>query len=600
MSEIIFLGLSLYAWITIVTVLTMFAVLLFTKVPAEAAFLGAIAVLLVTGTLDAKEATAGFSNSSVVVIGALFIVIAGLVNTGVLQWITKHLLGTPGAYWKAIVRLMVPVAVLSSFLNNTTVVALFVNVVKMWGKKLNITPSKLLIPLSYASGMGGICTLIGTPPNMIISGMYAEQTGTPMNILTPLVPGFFCLCVGVLSMILMSRLLPVRKSPEESFESTGDYTVELLVPTDCSCVGETIREAGLDEVKGGHLIEIVRFDKEVISPVPSDEFVLGGDRLIYSGQINDILELKKSHGLVNADHHVFSINEMDKNRQLKTAYVSFGSKAIGKRWGETGFSEHENLTLVAVARRGERMEQSPREIVLQAGDTVLLECPPSAKNISDDVKRQLHFFESSDIPNIGKKTLLSALIMIGMILLSSLKVMTLLEAAFLAALVMVLLRCCSVSQAFKSINWNILMVFAGSVVLGTAIEKTGLAQMLANGILSVCGDNPILVMASVCFVGTFITEFISNTATGAMFYPIIYDAALSLGYDPFPFCVALMISVSSSFATPIGSPTHMLVYAPGGYRFSDFLKVGLWMNLIILAANIIAVNLVFPLTPLNQ
>ena len=161
MSEIIFLGLSLYAWITIVTVLTMFAVLLFTKVPAEAAFLGAIAVLLVTGTLDAKEATAGFSNSSVVVIGALFIVIAGLVNTGVLQWITKHLLGAPGAYWKAIVRLMVPVAVLSSFLNNTTVVALFVNVVKMWGKKLNITPSKLLIPLSYASGMGGICTLIG-------------------------------------------------------------------------------------------------------------------------------------------------------------------------------------------------------------------------------------------------------------------------------------------------------------------------------------------------------------------------------------------------------------------------------------------------------
>ena len=138
------------------------------------------------------------------------------------------------------------------------------------------------------------------------------------------------------------------------------------------------------------------------------------------------------------------------------------------------------------------------------------------------------------------------------------------------------------------------------MVLGTAIEKTGLAQMLANGILSVCGDNPILVMASVCLVGTFITEFISNTATGAMFYPIIYDAALSLGYDPFPFCVALMISVSSSFATPIGSPTHMLVYAAGGYRFSDFLKVGLWMNLIILAANIIAVNLVFPLTPLNQ
>lgn len=261
MEGIIFLGLSLYAWITIVTVLGMFAVLIFTKVPAESAFLGAIAILLVTGVLDTKEALSGFSSSSVVVIGALFIVIAGLVHTGVLQWITKHLLGTPGSYPKAIVRLMVPVAVLSSFLNNTTVVALFVNVVKMWGKKLNITPSKLLIPLSYASGMGGICTLIGTPPNMIISGMYAEQTGNAMNVLTPLVPGLFCLCVGILSMIAMRRLLPDCKSPEEGFESTGDYTVELLVPTDCQHVGETIEEAGLNEVKGGQLIEIVRFDK---------------------------------------------------------------------------------------------------------------------------------------------------------------------------------------------------------------------------------------------------------------------------------------------------------------------------------------------------
>lgn len=599
MEGIIFLGLSLYAWITIVTVLGMFAVLIFTKVPAESAFLGAIAILLVTGVLDTKEALSGFSSSSVVVIGALFIVIAGLVHTGVLQWITKHLLGTPGSYPKAIVRLMVPVAVLSSFLNNTTVVALFVNVVKMWGKKLNITPSKLLIPLSYASGMGGICTLIGTPPNMIISGMYAEQTGNAMNVLTPLVPGLFCLCVGILSMIAMRRLLPDCKSPEEGFESTGDYTVELLVPTDCQHVGETIEEAGLNEVKGGQLIEIVRFDKEVISPVPADEFILGGDRLVYSGQINDIIELKKTHGLVNADHHVFSIDEMDKNRTLKTASIGFGSKAIGKLWSETGYETSDKLTLVAVSRRGERIEQSPREIRLQAGDTVLVECPPQMNSLSSDVKKQLQFFESADLPNIGRKTLVSSLIMVAMIALSSLGVMTLLQAAFLAALMMVLCHCCSVDQAMKSINWNILMVFAGSVVLGTAIEKTGLAQMMANGILNVCGNNPIVIMAAICLVGTFITEFISNTATGAMFYPIVYNAAVSMGYDPFPFCVALMISVSSSFATPIGSPTHMLVYGPGGYRFTDFAKVGIPMNLIIWIANLLVVNLIWPISPLN-
>ena len=595
MEGIIFLNLSLYAWITIITVLAMFAVLLFTKTPAEMAFLGAIAILFVTGTLSEKETCSGFSNSSVVVIGALFIIVGGLVHTGVLQWITKHLLGTPGSYHKAIVRLMLPVAILSSFLNNTTVVALFVNVVKMWGKKMHINPSKLLIPLSYASGMGGLCTLIGTPPNMIISGMYAEQTGVQMNILTPLIPGLFCLCVGILTMILLSRLLPDRKSAEESFESTGDYTVELLVPTECELVGKTVHEAQLDEVKGGNLIEIVRFDHEIITPVEKDEFIFGGDRLIYSGQINDILELKNTHKLVNAEHHVFSVDEMDKKRKLRTTYVSFGSKAIGQKWTETDFSAKDSLTLVAVSRRGERIQESPRDIVLQAGDTLLLDCPASSKSLTDSVKRHLHFFESDEIPNVGKKTLVSALIMLGMILLSSLKIMTLLQSAFLAALLMVATRCCSLEQAWKSINWNILMVFAGSVVLGTAIEKTGLAQMMATGILDICGDNPLVVMTAVCFVATVVTAFISNTATGAIFFPIIYNAAITLGCNPLPFCVALMISVSSSYATPIGSPTHMLVYAPGAYRFSDFLKVGLLMNVVILIATIFIVTIIFPL-----
>ena len=164
---------------------------------------------------------------------------------------------------------------------------------------------------------------------------------------------------------------------------------------------------------------------------------------------------------------------------------------------------------------------------------------------------------------------------------------------------MLVFRCCNVDQAMKAINWEILMVFAGSVVLGIAIQKTGIAERLAFGILDVCGTNPIVVMAAICFVGTFITEFISNTAAGAMFFPIMYEAAEKLGYDPYPFLIALMVSVSSSFATPIGSPTHMLVYGPGGYRFSDFMRIGLLMNLIILAANILIINIIYPLTPLQ-
>ena len=499
-----FLGFDLNAWITIVTVLTMFTVLMFTKLRADVVFVGAIGVLLVTGVLDAKDALSGFSSSSVVVIGVLFVVVAGLTYTGVLQWIVKNLLGQPKGYARAVVRLMLPVAALSSFLSNTTVVALFVGIVKIWSKKLGVSPSKLLIPLSYASGMGGVCTLIGTPPNMIISGLYADRTGVAMNVLATLVPGLFCLCIGVLSVIAMRRLLPDRKAPKTDDDSTTDYTVELIVPSNYRNIGETIDYAGLFNIDGGRLLKWRHFDN-VSVPIDGNEFLMGGDHLVYAGDVDKIQELAKTHGL-------------------------------------------------------------------KIGDEVV---------------------------NVGWGTLVSSLIMIAMVVASALGVMSLLQCAFIAAAAMLLCRCCTPNQAMKSINWDILMVFAGSVVLGLAIQKTGIAERMALGILDVCGTNPIVVMTGICLVGTVVTEFISNTAAGAMFFPIMYEAAEKLGYEPYPFLIALMISVSSSFATPIGSPTHMLVYGPGGYRFSDFMRIGLLMNFIILAANIFIVNIIYPLTPLH-
>ena len=596
MESSLFLGFNIYAWITIVTILGMFTTLLFTKIRTDMVFLAAIGILFVTGVLDAKDALSGFSSTLVVVIGVLFVVVAGLTHTGVLQWIVRHLLGQPNSYSKAVIRLMLPVAGLSSFLSNTTVVAMFVGIVKMWSKKLGISPSKLLIPLSYASGMGGVCTLIGTPPNLIISGLYADKTGETMNVLATTIPGLFCLTVGVLSIIAFRKLLPDRKAPESAFEATSEYTVELLVPSDNKHIGETLGEAGLCQVRGGSLIEIYHFDN-VTSPVREDEYVMGGDRLIYAGQIDEILQLKKSHGLVSADHHIFSMSEVDRKRQLRTAYVKFGSSLIGETIASSKLERDNNLTLVAVARSGQRIKEPPRQVVLQAGDTLLLECPPRMNVNTDNLSSQLHFFDSEQVVNIGPKTLVSSAIMIVMVVLSALNVMSLLQSAFIAAAAMLIFRCCSIEQARKAINWDILMVFAGSVVLGLAILQTGIAERLATGILDVCGTNPIVVMIAICLVGNLTTEFISNTAAGAMFFPIMYEAAEKLGYEPYTFLIALMISVSSSFATPIGSPTHMLVYGPGGYRFSDFMRIGLLMDIIILASNILIVNIVYPLTP---
>jgi len=597
-DTILFWGFSLDAWITIATVLGMFSILLFTKWRSDIVFLGAIGVLFVTGVLDAKEAFSGFSSTSVVTVGVLFVVVAGLMHTGVLQCIVRYLLGSPDSYTKAVTRLMLPVAALSSFLSNTTVVALFVNIVKIWSKKLNISPSKLLIPLSYASGMGGICTLIGTPPNLIISGLYEERTGEAMNILATTIPGLFCLAIGVLSVIAMRRLLPDRKAPESVFESTGDYTVELQVPSDNPYIGQTLGEAGLFHVKGGSLIEMHHFDDTPL-PITEDEPIMGGDHLVYAGQIDELIVMAYSHQLVSADHHVFSIKELDKYSKLRTAYVNIGSSLIGKTIGSTSFEKDNNFMLAAVARSGERINEAPRNVKLQVGDTLLFVCPKHFNVNTDSLKRDLYFFDSDDVPNFGYGTILSTLIMIAMVVVSALGIMPLLQCAFLAAAAMLICRCCNMEQAMRAINWDILMIFAGSAVLGLAIQKTGIAEWLANGILDVCGTNPIVVMTAVCLVGTFATEFISNTAAGAMFFPIMFHAAEKLGYEPFPFLIALMISVSSSFATPIGSPTHMLVYAPGGYRFSDFMRIGLLMNIIILAANIFIVNIVYPLTPLH-
>ena len=598
MDSFLFLGFNLHAWITIVTVLGMFTVLLFTKWRSDIVFLGAIGVLYVTGVLDAKAAFSGFSNTSVVIVGVLFVVVAGLMHTGVLQCIVRFLLGTPNSYSKAVVRLMMPVAVLSSFLSNTTVVALFVNIVKIWSKKLNVSPSKLLIPLSYASGMGGVCTLIGTPPNLIISGLYEENTGVAMNILATTIPGLFCLAIGVLSVIAMRRLLPDRKAPESAFESTGDYTVELQVPSDNPHIGQTLGEAGLFHVKGGSLIEMHHFDDTPL-PISEDEPLMGGDHLVYAGQIDDLIEVAYTHQLVSADHQVFSIKELDDYSQLRTAYVNIGSRLIGKTIGGSSFEKDNNMMLAAVARSGERINMAPRNVKLQVGDTLLFVCPKHFNVNTESLKSDLYFFDSDEVPNYGYGTIISTLIMIAMVVLSALNVLPLLQCAFLAAAAMLIFRCCNMDQAMRAINWDILMVFAGSAVLGLAIQNTGIAERLAVGILDTCGTNPIVVMTAICFVATFITEFISNTAAGAMFFPIMYEAAERLGYEPYPFLIALMISVSSSFATPIGSPTHMLVYGPGGYRFSDFMRIGLLMNIIILAANIFIVNVVYPLTPLN-
>lgn len=506
------LGLDWHAWLTITLTIGMFITLMKTKLPADVVFLSVIALLAVTNCIPTEDALSGFSSSTVMVVGVLFVVVAGLDATGVLQWIVKHLLGTPKTYGRAIVRLMFPVAVLSSFLSNTTVVALFIKVVKMWALKLKIAPSKLLIPLSYAAGMGGVCTLIGTPPNLVISGFYADATGEQLGMFSTTLVGLACLAVGILSIIAMQKLLPVRKSPEEELTGELNSAVHyLFVTKDSHLPGQTLGDIDImNATQKCKLIGIVHFDGEVehidqmSKEQVEDVFLLGGDTLLLTGDREDVM-------------------------------------AIGKRYGMKHSSLEEEET------------------------------------------------------KSGAYTLLSSLIMLAMVTLSALDILPLLHCAAIAALLMLITRCCSLKQAKKSVNWDVLMVFASSVALGKAIDHTGLAQILADNMANICGSHALMAFIILCFAGTFLTEFVSNTACGAILAPVAVKLAMAMNVNPLTFCIGLMISVSSSFATPIGSPTHLMVYIPGGYRFTDFMRVGLPMNIIILATNIIVTLLLFPL-----
>ena len=597
-NDIILLwGLGIDAWLTIITVMAVITVMLLTKVRTDAVMLIAIGVLFATGVLDAKETCSGFSSGTVVVTGVLAVVMAGLRYTGVLQWMMKHIFGLPDRYPTALLRMMVPVSMLSAFISNTMLTMLFGNVLKRWSRKLGIAPSKLYLPMVYAVQMGGVCTLIGTSTNIVVADLYENATGKTMNMFSILVPGALCLVVGIMFIVAMRRWLPERKAPEAAFEAAFDYTVELLVPSDNANICKTLGEAGLFHVKGGNLIAIHHFDHDP-SFLSEDEFVMGGDRLVYAGLIDEILELKETHDLVVSDHPVRSMNEINKNYELRIAFVNFYSKLIGKTIGGSTLERENNLILVAVARRGKRIEASPREVELQAGDTLLFECPSKTNTYAEHLAPLLQFSDFQEVVKIGPHAIVSSLIMTAMMILTALNVVSLLHGTVLAALAMLVFNCCSVNQAMDAINWRALMSLAGSIVLGMAIAKTGIAQKIAFGVISMVGTQPIFIMLGVCLAAMLVTQLVENVAVTAMFFPIMYEAAVQIGYEPAPFLLALMIAANASYSTPIAASPNILVYGPGGYRFSDYMRIGIPLTIIVTVTGVAAVIFAFPLVKL--
>ena len=592
-----FAELGWQAWATIGVVVAVLGLLVFTRLSADLVFGGGLSFLLISGVLDAKAALAGFSAPGMITVGVLYIVVSGLQETGGLSWISHHVLGFPKGGRRALMRMLLPVVPLSAFLNNTPVVAMFIPVVSEWCRRLRISPSRLLIPLSYASIFGGICTLIGTSTNLVVNTLYQDRFGcVGLGMFEIAKIGLPCALGGVVYLLLFShRLLPERKTIEEFFENPREYTLELVVGDRSPLSGSSIEKSGLRQLPGGFLAELIRSDGQIISAVSPSEILLSGDRLVFVGNIDSMRSLYSQQGLEPAPEQLFKLDTPRHQRCLVEAVVSHTCPLVGKTIRESRFRNVYNAVVIAVARNGERLHGKIGEIRIRAGDLLLIE---SHAGFIPRQKDSRDFYLVSGVENSTprrfEKAPLAFLVLAGMVLSAAMGWLSMLQAALLAAGAMIMLRCCSAAQARRSIEWNVLVVIGSALGLGAALENSGAASAIAGSLLGLVQDQPHFALAMVYLATTFFTEIITNNAAAVLVFPIAMNTAQGLGVHPMPFVACIMVAASASFATPIGYQTNLMVYGPGGYRFADYLRIGIPLNLLFGILTVILAPRIWP------
>lgn len=581
---------------TLAVISACLAALIWTRLAADVILFGGLVVLLFFGVLEPTEALHGFANEGMATVAVLFVVARALSETGVVSWLSQNLLGRPNGNSTAQLRLMAPVAVLSSVLNNTPVVAMLVPAVRDWAKRNNLSVQQLMIPLSYAAIIGGTCTLVGTSTNLVINGMLQEQL--PEKAL-----GLFDLAwVGVPAVVLVILftvafgrwLLPCKAGEQERFEDARQYVVEMLVEPGSVLAGRSVEEAGLRQLPGMYLIEVQR-NGQLISPVSPRQTLVANDRLVFAGDVRAVADLKNIHGLKLAEDQAFKLGVSQSSRCLVEVVLSSNFRFLGRTVKEMDFRRQYNSAIIAVSRDGEHIKSRIGDISLQAGDTLLLETHDGfarAQRYSRD------FLLVSEIENSRpvrhQLRGVAAGIMVLMVLLAATGVLSMFKAALLAAGLMILTRCIRVQDARNSVDWQVLIVIAASIGLGVAMDKTGAAASIAH-LMVLAAGTPILALAALFFLTSLFSAVVSNLAAAVLMFPVALAASTELGVDVTPFAVTLMVAASTCFATPIGYQTNLMVYGPGEYRFSDFMRIGIPLTVLVGVLTVGLVPVFWPL-----
>ncbi len=582
--------------LTLAVLLGSILALMFVRAAAELILFGGLAVLFVAGVVEPDKAcAAGFGNKALVTIGALFVVAEGLRQTGAVDFLVKQILGRPRTAFQAQAILMFPVAILSAFINNTPVVAMMLPVVDDWARQSRISVSKLLLPLSFATILGGMITTIGTSTTLIVNAELEKQLGPEhaLQLFDLAWVGIPVTLMGILYLLVTSPwLLPDRKSVMTQLEDPREYTVEMLVDPNSPLVGKTIEKAGLRSLPGAYLVEVER-ESEILAAVGPQLKIHANDRLIFVGVVESVVDLQKIPGLKPATNQVFKLNSPRTERCLIEAVVSSSCPVVNLTIRESKFRTRYNAAVIAVSRNGERLRGKIGDIQLLVGDTLLVEAHPDFAEVNRN-SRDFYLVSTVDnsTPLRHDRAWLAQLIMLGMIGLATFSNLGMLKSALMASSLMLVGRCVRGADVKRSIDWSVLMTIGVGLALGEAVRESGTADYIATSMIGLAGDRPLTVMALLLGLTMVLTNLITAKAAAVLILPIAIAAAgdLSLqgqvGLDPTPFVVAVMIGAAASFATPIGFQTNLMVAGPGGYRYADFARIGIPLSLLVWAMSV--------------
>ena len=557
----------------------------------------ALVALAASGVIDVETALSGFSNPAIATIAAMFIVAAGLRATGVLEVVSDRLFRGVETLTPALFRTTVSTAAISAFVNNTPVVAMAMPAVGSWSRRTRISPSKILIPTSYASILGGVCTLIGTSTNLVSDGLLRSHGLAGLDFFELARIGVPAAVIGIIYLVFVApRLLPERVTLRDLDGDLRRYTAEFEVIEPSVLTGKTVEQAGLRRLPGLFLVSIER-ETGTIAPVGPGVRLFPADRLTFAGVLETIVDLRKFRGLEPVAEE--KRHERPGSAELHEAVVSQGSPLIGTSIRDANFRGRYNAAVIAVHRHGERIASRLGDIVLRPGDTLLVEAGPGFTRAFRD-SRDFYLVSRVDEsqPLRHDRMLASVAVLALVVITASLRVFPITIAALGGAILMVALRCLTPGEAKRAVDWSVLIMIGAALGIAQALESSGAAELIGSGIVVAgSGLGPIGVLSGVLIASMVLTELVSNTAAIALMFPIALSAAAQLGIDPRSFLIGATIAASFSFSTPIGYQTNLMVYGPGGYRFRDFTRVGVPLQLILLLLSIGLIPLIWPLTP---